>query len=844
MIIFSYVMAMDGIATLLTLHRFLLLKMTHQRQAQRPFHYQTVQIIKSACLGIGSYGAVYKAICDELPCAAKIIHPTLFETTDPGSRKIIERFDQECDFLSGVRHPHIVQYLGVSRDPESGLPVLLMELLDGNLTHFLEQSQEPLPYHIQVSLCHDIALALTYLHSNGIIHRDLSSNNILLIAGRRAKVTDFGMSKFANANPRMTPLTMCPGTMVYMSPEALKEPPVYTEKLDSFSHGVLAIQIMTRQFPNPGERTRTVPFLQSPTGRIEIPVLDIQRRKSHINLIDPTHPLLPIATDCLSYDEADRPSAREVCHLLVALKEAPQYGESVQLPLERITPAQDNERDDRETQVRELQQQQQEQVLEIQNLRQQLETSENQLQAKDQELQQLQRSHALTVGEYQELQQRHSQMVVRYQQLQQYHAQIVGEHQQLQDRQAELVEENRHKISHTVKEREQQVRELNQQLEANEQVTAELQQNFLQRDEVVRLLQEDIAAKDRRIQQLEQQEAIGKVESAATVQLIRKEYAEEYREGNTPSSGVRSIHLSWRKGGKAPEDMRRGAAAVDGRMVYFNRYESSVVHAYHSHTRQWSSLPMCPQVGFSLAVVNGLLTAIGGRQSRQATSTLVSISGEDKGRKWSIRFPSMPTKRWWTAAVCSLTSLIVAGGTTGEGRYKDNLATVEAMDTETLQWLSVSSLPHSFNWTSATICGDRLYMLGGNDKNGKSKSLLTCSLTDLLHVHSCKPPSLGARLKTDLTPCDQDQVWLKVAEVPLHGSTCTAINEQLLAVGGEDARYNETDAVYKYDPTTNSWKVISRMPTARCRCLVAVLANSELMVVGGGTDSVEIASVV
>ena len=206
-----------------------LLPLARQLQTQRLVHYRTVQIIKSACLGIGSYGAVYKAICDELPCAAKSIHPTLFETNDPGSRKIVERLDKECEFLSGVRHPHIVQYLGVSRDPESGLPVLLMELLDGNLTHFLEQSQEPLPYHVQVSLCHGIALALAYLHSNGIIHRDLSSNNVLLIAGSRAKVTDFGMSKFTDTNPRMTPFTMCPCTMVYMSPEALKEPSLHEE---------------------------------------------------------------------------------------------------------------------------------------------------------------------------------------------------------------------------------------------------------------------------------------------------------------------------------------------------------------------------------------------------------------------------------------------------------------------------------------------------------------------------------------------------------------------------------------------------------------------------------------
>jgi len=103
-------------------------------QPQGHFSYQTIRIIKTSSLGVGSYGAVYRALCDELPCAAKIIHPTLFETNDPGARKIIERFEQECQFLSGVRHPHIVQYLGVSRDHESGLPVLLMELMDSSLT--------------------------------------------------------------------------------------------------------------------------------------------------------------------------------------------------------------------------------------------------------------------------------------------------------------------------------------------------------------------------------------------------------------------------------------------------------------------------------------------------------------------------------------------------------------------------------------------------------------------------------------------------------------------------------------------------------------------------------------
>ena len=230
------------------------------QQAQGQFCYRTVQLIKTEPLGTGSYGAVYKARCDDLPCAGKILHPTLFQSNDPGAMTIMRRFQQECSFLRAIRHPNIVQYLGSYQDPETRLPVLLMELMDDSLTRFLERSQQLLPYHIQVNICHDITLALSYLHSNEIIHRDLSSNNVLLIgAGNRAKVTDFGMAKLFNINQSaMTPLTMCPGTLAYMSPEALDDPPIYTKKLDTFSFGVLDIQIITRQFPDPGPRNKKV----------------------------------------------------------------------------------------------------------------------------------------------------------------------------------------------------------------------------------------------------------------------------------------------------------------------------------------------------------------------------------------------------------------------------------------------------------------------------------------------------------------------------------------------------------------------------------------------------------
>ena len=152
---------------------------------------------------------VCKEKCDDLLCAAKIIHPTLFDLTalqqiapQREHRLPIRRFEQEYEFMSAIRHPNIVQYPGMFRDIDietvTHLPVLRMELMDDSLTHFLESSTLPIPYHIQINICHDITLALSFLHSNKIVHRDLSSNNILLRGTTLAKVTDFGMARLGD----------------------------------------------------------------------------------------------------------------------------------------------------------------------------------------------------------------------------------------------------------------------------------------------------------------------------------------------------------------------------------------------------------------------------------------------------------------------------------------------------------------------------------------------------------------------------------------------------------------------------------------------------------------------
>ena len=130
-----------------------------------------------------------------------------------------------------------------------------MELMDESLTSFLERAdvsgRAPLQLHVQLNICHEIALALRYLHQNNLIHRDLSSNNVLTLGGKRFKVTDFGMSKLISPTLNAASLTQCPGCPAYMSPESLETPPIYSVKLDTFSFGVLTIQVLTCRFPDP-----------------------------------------------------------------------------------------------------------------------------------------------------------------------------------------------------------------------------------------------------------------------------------------------------------------------------------------------------------------------------------------------------------------------------------------------------------------------------------------------------------------------------------------------------------------------------------------------------------------
>ena len=137
------------------------------------------------------------------------------------------------------------------------------------------------------------------------------------------------MARLSDINPQVTHFTntMCPGTDVYVPPEAVQDKPVYTEKIDCFSFGVIIVQILTQKFPKPGDRLQEVEFSHPglPPGRILVQLPEINRQQNHINQINPDHLLLIIALNCLKDKHCECPSAHQLCERIADQKRMLRY---------------------------------------------------------------------------------------------------------------------------------------------------------------------------------------------------------------------------------------------------------------------------------------------------------------------------------------------------------------------------------------------------------------------------------------------------------------------------------------------------------------------------------------
>ena len=266
-------------------------------------------------LGKGAYGSVEEVEIPGAVCAAKKIHT---EFLNIGSREdtshMISKFASECRLMSTLRHPHIVQFLGVCYLPGARLPSLIMERLDTNLHDMLETTFN-LSLAIKNSILLDTAQGLLYLHSQSppIIHRDLTARNVLLNSALVAKIADLGVARIVNLQPdQLATMTQGPGNIIYMPPEAMGEHTQYNTSLDIFSFGNVALFTLTQEFVGPKLKAAT--YTDS-TGTLK-PRTEIERREYGFHILHrdlgEESPLSKLTRACLQNHPTDRPNAADL----------------------------------------------------------------------------------------------------------------------------------------------------------------------------------------------------------------------------------------------------------------------------------------------------------------------------------------------------------------------------------------------------------------------------------------------------------------------------------------------------------------------------------------------------
>ncbi|XP_030457086.2 serine/threonine/tyrosine-protein kinase HT1 [Syzygium oleosum] len=194
----------------------------------------------------GAHSRIYRGIYKQRAVAVKMVRiPNQNEDT----RALLEQqFKSEVALLSRLFHPNIVQFIAACKKPPVYC-IITEYMSQGNLRMYLNKKE---PYSLSIEtilrLALDISRGMEYLHSQGVIHRDLKSNNLLLNDEMRVKVADFGTSCLE---------TQCQeskgnkGTYRWMAPEMIKEKP-YTRKVDVYSFGIVLWELTTALLPFQG----------------------------------------------------------------------------------------------------------------------------------------------------------------------------------------------------------------------------------------------------------------------------------------------------------------------------------------------------------------------------------------------------------------------------------------------------------------------------------------------------------------------------------------------------------------------------------------------------------------
>ena len=265
-------------------------------------------------LGYGTYGSV-----EEVDIRGRLYAGKLFKVQE--KNRFYKHLCSEICIISSLDHPNIVAYCGVCVVASIPLPILLMERLENNLHDFvLASPKADIELTTKQSILRDVSCGLKYLHNHEavVIHRDLTTKNVLLDSVLRAKITDFGNARIIKPDTYrfLETMTARPGTIEYMPPEAFEEGCKYTVKLDIFSFGHLALVTVIQENAHP-LLPHTYMKKNEQGKRQRVPRTEENRRRKFVDkLNDVVGPVRPSLVDlilrCLHNQPDKRPTAAEL----------------------------------------------------------------------------------------------------------------------------------------------------------------------------------------------------------------------------------------------------------------------------------------------------------------------------------------------------------------------------------------------------------------------------------------------------------------------------------------------------------------------------------------------------
>ncbi|HEX7297154.1 MAG TPA: serine/threonine-protein kinase, partial [Pyrinomonadaceae bacterium] len=223
-------------------------------------------------LSEGGMGAVYRGthVLMDKTVAIKVLRPSL-----AADEKIVARFSREARAASKISHPNALAVTDIGED-EDGIVFLVMEFLDGKTLKDVIRDEGPMPLDRVVAIMRQVGDALKAAHDQGVVHRDLKSDNIMLTTtavGEHAKVLDFGIAKInepETPDAELTAPNLVIGTPQYMSPEQCSQSTQIDFRSDIYSFGVILYEMLVGHVPFTGDSPTMVMLkhLQEPVPSV------------------------------------------------------------------------------------------------------------------------------------------------------------------------------------------------------------------------------------------------------------------------------------------------------------------------------------------------------------------------------------------------------------------------------------------------------------------------------------------------------------------------------------------------------------------------------------------------